>query len=80
MHFRQFLGKSDKKVTRDKTYVLKLEFYGTDRKMKIIIRRIFILIIMYPIFMHFRLKIIFKSAEESFVSVSEHLRIALTIF
>ena len=47
---------------------------STDRKMKIIIRRVFPSIIMHPIFMHFCLKINFKSAFESFAFVSEHLR------
>ena len=45
--------------------------------MKHIIRRIFNSISMYPNFMYFRQKIFFKSALESFASVSAHMRTAL---
>ena len=65
-----------KKKAREKTYRLKLEFYNADRKMKNIIRLIFISLIMRPIFMHFRQKINFKIALESFSSVSAHLQTA----
>ena len=66
-----------KKLVPEKTYLVKLEFYNTDRKMKSIIRCIFISIIMHPNFMHFRQKISFKSALEIFIPVNGHFRIAL---
>ena len=59
-------------------FVLKFEFYNTDRKMKRTIRCIFISIIMHPNFMCFRQKISFKSALKIFTPVSGHLRTALT--
>ena len=77
-HFCQFSDKSDEKVVREKTYLLKLEFYNTDRKMKSIIRCIFISIIMHPNFIHFRQKISFKSALEIFSPVNGHSRTALS--
>ena len=64
-------------MASDKTYLLALEFYNIDRKMKSIIRYIFISIIMHPNLMHFRRKISFKSALEIFIPVSEHSRTAL---
>ena len=73
----QFSGKGDEKVVHEKTYLLKLEFYNTDRKMKSIIRCIFISLIMHPNFMHFRQKISFKNALEIFTPVSGQLRTAL---
>ena len=77
-HLCQFSDKRDEKVVREKTYLLKLEFYNTDRKMKSIIGCIFISIIMHPDFMHFRQKVNFKSALEIFTSVSGHWRTGLT--
>ena len=65
-----------KKVALMGIYRLKLEFYNTDRKMKNILRHIFISIIMRPNFMHCRQKISFKSALESFASNSWHLKTA----
>ena len=67
-------GKSDEKMVHEKTYLLKLEFYNTDRKMKSTIRCSFISMIMHPDFMHFRQKISFKNALEIFSPVSGHLR------
>ena len=66
-------------MAREKTYRLKLDFYNTDREMKNTIRRIFPSIIMHPIFMHFRSKISFRSALESFALVSGHLKTVLRI-
>ena len=73
----QFSDKRDEKVVRENTYLLKLEIYNIDRKMKSIIRGIFISIIMYPNFMHFRQKINFKSELETCTLVSGHLKTAL---
>ena len=70
-HLRLFSDKSGERMVREKTYRLKLEFYNTDRKMKSIIRRVFFSIIMHLNFMHFRLKVSFKSTLKSFPSVSE---------
>ena len=72
-HLGQFSNKRDEKVVCKKTYLLKLEFYNTERKMKNIIRRIYTLIIMNPNFMHFCQKISSKRALGSFISVSEYL-------
>ena len=72
-HLCQFSDKRDEKVVHDKIYLLKFEFYNTDRKMKSTIGCIFISIIMYPNFMCFRQKISFKKR-----SVRGHLRTALT--
>ena len=36
-HLSQFSDKSDEKVVREKIYLVKLEFYNSDRKMKSII-------------------------------------------
>ena len=77
--FRQFSDKINEKVEREKTYLLKLEFYNTDRKMKSTIRCIFISIVMHPNFMHFREKINFKSALEFFTPVSGHSRTVLRV-
>ena len=41
-HFCQFSDKSDEKVAPKKTYRFKLEFYNTDRKIKNVIRHIFV--------------------------------------
>ena len=60
-------------------YLLKFEFYNTDRKMKSIFRHIFISVIMHPNFMHFRQKISFKSVLEICTPVSGHLRTALNL-
>ena len=76
-HLNQFSDKSDEKVAREETYLLKLKFYNTDRKMKSIVRRIFISKIVHPNFMHFRQKISFKRALEIFIPVSGLLRTAL---
>ena len=73
----QFFDKSDEKVVREKIYLLKLELYNTDRKMKNIIRGIFGSVITHPNFMHFSQKISFKSALEIFTPISGHLRTAL---
>ena len=73
-HLGQFFDKSDEIVVREKTYLPKLDFYKIDRKMKSIIRCIFISIIMHQNFMPFRQ---FKSALESFPSVNGHLRTVL---
>ena len=73
----QFSDESAEKVACEKSYLLKLEFYNTDRKMKKIIRHIFTSLITHPIFMHFHQKSSFKSALESFASASGHLRTAL---
>ena len=50
------------KVACEKTYWLKLKFHNTHRKVKNIIRCVFTLVIMHPIFMHLPKKISFKSA------------------
>ena len=73
---RKFSDKRDEKEARKKTYRLKLEFYNTDKKMKNIIRLIFISMIMHPNFMHFRQKISFKCALEIFTPVNGYLRTA----
>ena len=78
-HLRQFSDNYDEKVAREKTYLLKLKFDNTDRKMKRIIKRIFISIVMHPNLLHFRQKISFKSALEILTPVSRHLRIALRL-
>ena len=52
--FASIFRKNDEKMARKKTYRLKLEFFKTDRKMKNIIRHIFISIIVHPILVHFR--------------------------
>ena len=65
-----------KSGTRE-NYLLKLEFYNANRKIKRIIRCIFISIIMHPNLMHFHQKINFKSVLEIFTPVSGHLRTAL---
>ena len=70
----QFLDKSDEKVVHETTYLLKLKSYNTDRKMKSIIRCIFISIIMLSNFTHFCQKISFKSTLEIFTPVSGHLK------
>ena len=64
----QFSDKRDEKVVREKLCRLKLKIYNTDRKMRSIIRFIFILIIMHSNFMH--QKVSFKSELEIFASVS----------
>ena len=65
-------------MVREKTYLLELEFYNTDRKTKSTNRSIFISIIMHPNFMHFRKKNkLFKSALEILTPVSGHSRTAL---
>ena len=74
-----FLIKEIEKVIREKTYLLKLELYNTDRKMKSTIRCILISIIMHPNFTCFHKKISFKSALEMFTPVSGHLRTALNL-
>ena len=76
-HLNQFSDKSDKNLIRKKTHLLKLEFCNADRKMKGIIRCIFISIIIHPNFIHFCQKISFKSALEIFTPVRGHLRTAL---
>ena len=58
--------KSNEKAVREKTYLLKLEFYNTDRKMQNTIRRIFISIIMHPNFMLYRRKISFQKCIRKF--------------
>ena len=70
------MDKSDGKMVCEKSYQLKLEFYNIDRKMKNVIRPIFISIIMHLNFMHFCQIISFKSALESFTSVNGHLTTA----
>ena len=65
-------------MVREKTYLLKLEFYITDRKMKSISRCIFVYIILHTNFMHFLQKVICNSALEIFTSVSGQLRTALS--
>ena len=66
-HLSQFSDKSDE-IVREKTYLLKLEFYNTDRKMKSTIRCIFISIITNPNFMHFRPKNKLKKCVRNFYS------------
>ena len=76
-HLSQFSDKSGEKVVHDKIYMLKFEFYNTDRKMKSTIKCIFISIIVHPNFMNFRQNISFKSAIEIFTAISGYLRTAL---
>ena len=59
-------------MANENTYHLKLELYNIDRKMKNIIRCIFISMIMHQNFPHFRQKISYKRVIESFTSVSGH--------
>ena len=73
-HLSQISDKRDEKVVHEKTYLMELEFYNTDGKIKNIIRCIFISIIMHTNFMLFRQKISFKSALECFASVSAYFR------
>ena len=73
-----FRKKRDEKVVREKKYLLKLEFFNTVRKMKNIIRCLFISVIMHPNFTHIRQKIRFKSALEIFTPVTGQSRTALT--
>ena len=56
----------EQKKAFEKAHQLKLEIYSIYRKMKNVIGRIFISIIMHPIFMRFRLKISLKSALGKF--------------
>ena len=76
-HSSQFSDKREEKVIRENTFLLKLDFCNADRKMKNIIRCIFISIIMHPNFVHFRQKISFKRALENFTPVSGHSKTAL---
>ena len=73
----QLSNKNTEKVALAKTYRLRLEFNNIDRQTENVIRRNFILTITHTNFMHFRQKISFKSALESYASFSGHLRTAL---
>ena len=57
---------------------LDLGFYNTYRKMKNVIKRIFPLLEMPPNFIRFRQNVGFQSPFGNFISLSGHLRTALT--
>ena len=68
----QFWDKSDEREVREKNYLLKLELYNIDGKMKSIIRFTFISKAMHAHFTHFRQKRSFKRMSENFTPVSRH--------
>ena len=74
-----FRKKGYEKIERETAHCLKRIFHFTNRKMKNIIKVIFIPIAIHPNTKHFPRKTIDKSALESFVLISGHLSLKILI-